>query len=59
MNRASRDYKSSLRSWNRENQAHGDRAAIVPRKAGSLSQYREHRRRIGQFGGEDILATFF
>ena len=43
MSRASRDYKSRLRCWNRENLAHGDRDAIVPRKAGSLSKYRAHK----------------
>lgn len=59
MSKASLGYKARLRRWNRENLAHGDRAAIVPRKAGSLSQYRAHRRRIRQFGGEDILAPFF
>ena len=35
-----------------------DRDAIVPRKAGSLSRYRAHRRHIRQFGGEDILVPF-
>ena len=59
MSRASRDYKSRLRRWNRENLAHGDRDAIVPRKAGSLSRYRAHRRHIREFDGEDILAPFF
>ena len=59
MNKASRTYKSRLRRWNRENLTQGDRDAIVPRKAGSLSQYRAHRRRIRLFGGEDILALFF
>lgn len=59
MSKASREYKARLRRWNRENQAHGDRDAIVPRKAGSLSQYRAHRRRIREFGREDILAPFF
>lgn len=64
MSRASQDYKSRLRRlletscWNRENQVHGDRDAIVPRKASSLSRYRAHRRHIRQFGGEDILVPF-
>ena len=59
MSRASRDYKARLRRWNRENLAHRDRDAIVPRKAGSLSRYRAHRRCITQFGGEDIFDPFF
>lgn len=58
MSRASRGYKARLRRWNRDNQVHGDRDAIVPRKASSLSRYRAHRRHIRQFGGEDILVPF-